>query len=174
MAKLPIHMSVDEIVAEIKRAHDDIEHTAFRMGELCRLLLLRSRATSLRTAMEAQVTSRPNPRNPSGRTPTQGRSDAEAGDGTAKIATSMVVFANAWLRLSGLVVQAVRRTRVADRSLDADKRDVEAATRASKEKVEREARKEARTERQERRSRTGSSIGDLMELYGKEIVEDAR
>lgn len=169
MSKLPTHMSADEIVAEIKRLHDDVENAAYRMGELSRLLLLRSRSTAARTAAsESQRRSGPvNTIQASSRKQDPASSEAH------RIASANVVYANAWLRCSGLVVQAIRRTKVADRSLATEKRD--AATEV-KENSERAARNERREERREARRephRTGTPNGDLMELYGKEILDDA-
>lgn len=173
MSKLPVHMSADEIVAEIKRLHDDVEHAAYRMGELCRLLLLRSRSAASRTAAdEPQRPPSPGQSNLPVRRQETRPSEAQ------RIASANIVYANAWLRLSGLVSQAVRRTKIADRSLETDKRDVIRDVAAeAKEAAAKAARAERREERQEARRGSGQSghpiAADLMELYGKEILDDA-
>ncbi len=149
MPKLATQMNPDEIVIEIRRLHAGIEQSALRLGELSRLLLVRSRPVAARTASET----------------------------TKRIASANVVYANAWARLGGLVAQAVRRTKVADRTLDNEQRDVADAIRDAQHMARQAEANEARaaiTARQAHRSTVATPvIGDLMELYGKEIVDDA-
>lgn len=156
-------MTSEDLVAEIRRHHVIIEQSALRLGELSRMLLMRARnGVSSRVASE------------------QGR----------KLAASHVTYANAWTRLSGLVVQAVRRTHIADRTLDHERGDLleeqrradETAKREAQ-KAEKEAREEAKgvnnpSNRPENRRPEGRRGGDpvisaLMELLGEEIVNDA-
>lgn len=172
MSKLPAHMTADEIVAEIKRLHDDVEHAAFRLGELCQLLLLRSRSMATRTAAD-ETQRRPGPVRAGVQPSTPRRQDTTKSTETQRIASANVVYANAWLRLSGLVVQAVRRTKVADRALVNDKRDAAAEVREAQEKAARDERQAERREARRPAPRPGAPIADLMELYGKEIVDDA-
>ena len=144
MTKLPSSMNADEIVKEIKLLHGGIEQSAIRMGELCKHLLLKARPATVKAASE----------------------------GDRRIAGASILYANAWLRLSGLVVQAVRRNHIADRTLDAEHRSVEESAREAVETERREARAKARAERKAALF-GGAANADLMELYGKEMVNDA-
>jgi prophage DNA circulation protein len=160
-------MSAEDLVAEIRRVHVGMEHSALRLGELSRMLLLRAR---------------------------NGVTSHTASESGRKLASSHVTYANAWSRLSGLVMQAIRRTHVADRALDQDRGDLveeqrraDDAARRTTEREAREAREAAESapgvpdrrrnghenHRPEGRGSKDPVISALMELLGEEIVNDA-
>lgn len=150
-------MTPDEIVGEIRRTHSAIERASLRLGELTRTLATRARMeSSTRTASEY----------------------------ARKQAESHLVYANAWQRASGVVVQAIRRTHAVDRTLDHQ------ISRIIREKEKDEA-DVARAQKQaEQKAATGSSghhtrptrgeegkdrlISALMELYGEDMIDASR
>jgi hypothetical protein len=147
-------MSYAEIVTEIRAIHGGITRGTARMGELCKALLERSRRDGRRASADP-------------------------------VAAMHVVYANAWARVAGLVQQAVRRTEMADRMLDEGHRSLaEEKQREEQERRRREAteQRRAREARQEAMSPSavtrpsgseGEPMDDLIELYGKELVDDA-
>lgn len=151
----PQHMTYAEIVSEIRSIHGGITRSTVRMGELCKVLLERARQDGRRASADPE-------------------------------AAIHVVYANAWARVAGLVQQAVRRTEMADRMLDEGKRSaVEEQQREEHERQRREAatQRRIREEGREPGASTASTrrsaadaepMDDLIELYGKELVDDAR
>ena len=90
----------------------------------------------------------------------------------------LVLYANTWTRFSGAISQGLQRTSSADRVLKNAREDQE---RRDRESVEREKREQARIARAEKRARPAPSIvpsseglDDLIELYGKEVVNASR
>lgn len=149
----PQTMTQDEIVQEISKIRDDIEASAQRIAELSRTLYSHTRRTSSR------------------------------GDTTY----AYITYANSWIRFSGAITQGLNRTKVNDRALErAQKSDEEqAAKRAAAERAQREAAEQkaqeaaakaaeqVRREEEARLRAMPPMFGDLIEIYGEEMVRDA-
>jgi hypothetical protein len=92
---------------------------------------------------------------------------------------SLVLYANTWTRLSGAVSQGLQRTASADRVLKYARDDQE---RQEREAAERERREQEREDRAAKRQASASPVvppsdsglEDLIELYGKEVVNANR
>lgn len=81
-----------------------------------------------------------------------------------------ITYSNGWTRFSGALVQGLKRTEHIDRQLD----------RAQKAEVMRKAQEEADTKAAEAKkaqravkAEAHSSLGDLISLYGEDMVRDA-
>lgn len=150
--KTPQTMSPEEIVQEIAKIRDDIEASTQRIHELSKVLYAHSRRNSSR------------------------------GEATY----AYITYSNAWMRFSGAISQGLTRTKVNDRALErAHKSDHEqavkraAADKAKKEAKEKKAEEEAKAaevakkKAEEEAKATSPVFGDLIELYGEEMVRDA-
>lgn len=90
---------------------------------------------------------------------------------TASNATPVyIAYSNAWMRFAGTMTQGMRRAMSSDRVLEryrqAEEEKVEQARRAAQASLKREA---VRTSEASRKA----AFGDLIELYGEEMVRDA-
>ena len=89
-----------------------------------------------------------------------------ASDGTT---AAYIAYTNGWQRFSGALIQGLKRTGGIDRLLVRAKQ-------AEVERQEREAAARVAAERKERKALRASSeagLGDLIEIYGEEMVRDA-
>ncbi len=153
----PQSMSPAQIVAEIRRLYEGMENASRRIQELSQSLVMRSR----RTTHEARQAT--------------GKNLGFTDELTAR---AHGTWGQAWFRLSGVVIQAIRRTVSADRTLDTSRAAQEAKDRQEaedRERVLREERKEARRQRYAESVGTGpAGVSDLIELYGRETIHAGR
>lgn len=88
---------------------------------------------------------------------------------------SYINYSNSWMRFSGAVTQGLKRTVTADRLLsrekttqDEEKREADRRTARKEERARREQQIQAKAD-----ARREGVFGDLIELYGEEMVRDA-
>ena len=91
---------------------------------------------------------------------------------------SLVLYANTWTRFSGAVSTGLQRTASADRVLKNAREDRERREQMAAERERREADRMARLEKREKQAQSvrppSDGLEDLIELYGKEVVNATR
>jgi hypothetical protein len=153
------HFTPDQLVAEIRRAREDLEDTARYMGAASLLLHARTRRSDFReSARQTAVIPEDTSREATERLRQTALNEASS---------IYTLYANTWHRFSGMILQGVKRTASSERIMRRleDKRvvarDVEPVTPTPQVKPVKEPEAPA-------------PMNDLVELYGIETVTHAQ
>lgn len=86
--------------------------------------------------------------------------------------SAFVNFANSWSRFSGAMAQGLNRISSSEKILKRTQEETtRLATEADEQKIKDEERKKTRQSRKQKQS--ASLFGDMIELYGEDVVPDA-